>query len=315
MQRYIIRRLLVAGPVLFIASLVVFTLLRVMPGDPARMYLQEEHGGNEETYRALREHMGLDRPLIVQYGLWVRDLFTSGGERKAGGASFGEELRARWPVTMELAGLSVFFALLVGIPGGVLAAVRQDTPADYAFRVTSIVIYAIPHFWLGVMLILVPLHLFGWTPNTQYVGFFKDPGANFQQFVFPALIIGITSGALLLRMTRSALLEVMRSDYIRTAHSKGLKERVVLLRHSLRNALIPVITVFGAQLGHVLTGSIIMEQIFQLPGLGRLIISSLNFREYDLVQSLVLLYVMIFVGINLLIDLSYSFIDPRIRLG
>lgn len=312
MQIYIARRMLNMIPVLFGLSLIVFLMIRVIPGDATSVILEESPTASRKD--ELREELGLDKPVWVQYARWVSgvavgDLGTSFWTNRP----VTDSIKRTLPVTVELAVFAAVAAAIVALPIGVLAAVKQDTIWDYIGRSISIAALSIPNFYLGTLVVVLPSIYFGWVPPVVYRPIWEDPIANLQQFWLPALVIGASASAAMMRMTRSALLEVLRQDYIRTARAKGLTSSVIVRRHALKNAMIPVVTLFGALVGGLLTGTVITETIFNLPGLGNLTIDAISQRDYPQIQANVLLFGMIYVITNLLVDLSYGFLNPRIR--
>jgi peptide/nickel transport system permease protein len=317
MHRYVIRRLLMMIPILFGVSLVVFFIMRMVPGDVATMILMGptgDVGARQEDIAALREKLGLDRPLAIQYLSWVGGLLTLDlGESLWSGRPIFEEVLERFPLTLELAALSIIISGFIALLTGVLSAVRQNTWVDYLFRAVSIAGLSVPNFWLGTMAILILSRYFLWSPPLGYTAFTDDPLINLQQMIWPAIILGYSLAAVTSRMTRSSLLEVLREDYIRTAWAKGLSERVIVLRHAFRNALLPVLTLSAIQLGTLLGGTVIMETIFTLPGIGRYLVDSIFHRDYPVTQTIITIMAVKFVFINLIVDLLYGLIDPRIR--
>ena len=316
MRAYIIRRLLLIIPTLFILSILVFLSVRFLPGDiidtmVAEMMYDVGHIDRE----ALEHKLGLDVPVHVQYGRWIGDIFRHGtlGQSLFGGWAVEERIIARLPVTIELGVLAIVIGLLIALPVGIYSAIRQDTAADYVGRSIAILGLATPNFWLGIMVMLFPAIWWGWSPPLELVPFTEDPLGNLGVFIIPSLILGTAMAAMTMRMTRTMMLEVLRQDYIRTAWSKGLKERVVIMRHAVKNALIPVVTLIGMQLPIVVGGSVIMENIFNLPGLGRLLLLALNDRDYPVVSGVNLFFATMVIGVNLMIDLIYPFLDPRVR--
>jgi len=310
--QYALRRIALLVPVLVGVSLIVFFILRIIPGDVARLMLGDQ--ATPEDLTSLRHSMGLDRPLWEQYLTWVGniprgDMGTSIWTKRTVLEEFSNSL----PVTLELAAMAVLVAVCFGAPLGVLSAIRQDTWIDYVSRLLSISGLAMPGFWLGTLLLLIPSLLFQWVPPLVYEPFTRDPLTNLQQFFLPALALGVSMAALIARLMRSSLLEVMRQDYMRTAWAKGLQERAGITRHALKNAAIPVVTLVGNQFGHFLGGAVIMETIFSLPGVGRLTVDAIHQRDFVLVQGAVLLLALLFTVINLLVDLTYGYLDPRIR--
>ena len=334
MSAYIIRRLLLIIPTLSILTIIVFLAVRFIPGDiidvmVARM-IEQGAGGAEIDREALERRLGLDVPAYVQYGRWLgvlptRDLIT-GESRFKGllqgalgqslwGAHFSveEKIIGRLPVTIQLGVMAIVIGLVIALPVGIYSAIRQDTAADYAGRSVAIIGLATPNFWLGTMVMLYPAIWWGWSPPIEMIPFTEDPLSNIGMFLIPSLILGTASAAATMRMTRTMMLEVLRQDFVRTAWAKGLRERVVVLRHSVKNALIPVVTLIGLQLPILIGGSVIMENIFSLPGLGRLLLTALDTRDYPMVSGINLVFATAVVLFNLLIDLLYSYLDPRVR--
>ena len=332
MRAYIIRRLLLIIPTLLILTILVFLSIRFIPGDviDVMMMRMEMYLGWGEVDREVLEHkLGLDVPVHVQYGRWIGVLPTPDwvtGESHYNGllqGTLGQSLlraetvedRAfgRLPVTIELGVMAIVIGLVIALPVGIYSAIRQDTPADYAGRSIAILGLATPNFWLGIMVMIFPAIWWGWSPPMELVSFTEDPLGNLGVFLIPALILGTASAAATMRMMRTMMLEVLRQDYIRTAWSKGLKERAVVIRHAVKNALIPVVTLIGLQLPILVGGAVIMENIFNLPGLGRLLLNALNDRDYPMVSGINLVFATGVVVINLLIDLVYAVLDPRVR--
>jgi peptide/nickel transport system permease protein len=312
LRKYVLRRLFVAIPSLLIASFIVFSLPRMIPGDVVQLMLEEKAYGKD--LEELRAKLGLDRPIYIQYFEWGgRVLRGDLGESLWTKRPVIEELARRVPITLELGFLALFFALLIALPVGLIAAVRQDTITDYVCRSLAILGLSIPGFWKATLVVLLPAIWWGWSPPIQYTEFGKDPWRHLLQFVVPAFILGIASGAAIMRLTRAQLLEVLRQDYVRTAWSKGLRERVVVLKHSLKNAVIPVVTVLGLQISAILGGTVIFEQIFGLPGMGRFLFDAVNQRDYPVIQGVNLLIVTVVVVTNLIVDACYALLDPRIR--
>ncbi|HXH11519.1 MAG TPA: ABC transporter permease [Alphaproteobacteria bacterium] len=317
MHKYVIRRLLMVIPILFGVSLVVFFIMRMVPGDVATMILMGptgDVGARQEDIAALREKLGLDRPLAIQYLSWVGGMLTLNvGDSLWSGRPIFEEVLERFPLTLELAALSIVISVFIALLTGILAAVRQNTWIDYVFRAVSIAGLSVPNFWLGTMVILILSRYFFWSPPLGYTSFTDDPLVNLQQMIWPAVILGYSLAAVTSRMTRSSLLEVLREDYIRTAWAKGLSERIIVMRHAFRNALLPVLTLSAIQLGTLLGGTVIMETIFTLPGIGRYLVDSVFHRDYPVTQTIITIMAVKFVFINLIVDLLYGLIDPRIR--
>ena len=318
MRAYIIRRLLLIVPTLFILSILVFLSVRFIPGDVIDVLIGRMASFNvywDFDREALERMLGLDVPVYVQYGRWIGDIVLHGslGESLFTRDSVAQAIWERLPVTLELGFLAIFIGLVIALPVGIYSAMRQDTAADFLGRSVAIIGLATPNFWLGIMVMMYPAIWWGWAPPLELVAFPEDPLGNLAVFIIPSLILGTASAAGTMRMTRTMMLEVLRQDYIRTAWSKGLKERAVVIRHAVKNALIPVITLIGLQLPILVGGSVIMENIFNLPGLGRLLLTALNDRDYPVVSGINLFFATGVVGFNLLIDLVYAFLDPRVR--
>ena len=335
MRTYIIRRLLLIIPTLFLLTIFVFLLVRFLPGNVIDL-IEAEMGGRfsataiQIDREALMRLLGLDVPAHVQYGRWIGVLPTPdwitgeshfngllqgtlGESLMGGGWPIEEEILARLPVTIELGLLAIVIGLVIALPVGIYSAIRQDTAADYVGRSIAVIGVATPNFWLGIMVMIFPAIWWGWSPPMQVIPFSEDPLGNLGVFIIPSLILGTAISAATMRMTRTMMLEVLRQDYIRTAWSKGLKERVVIMRHAIKNALIPVVTLIGLQLPILVGGSVIMENIFNLPGLGRLMVNALNERDYPVVSGVNLFFATAVMGINLMIDLIYPYLDPRVR--
>ena len=317
MRAYVIRRLLLILPTLFILSILVFLSVRFIPGDvidalEGRMEWMVTGGIDRAD---LERRLGLDVPVWVQYVRWLGDIFVHGslGESLLARGAVEERIAERLPVTVELGVLAIAIGLLIALPVGIYSAIRQDTAADFLGRSVAIIGLATPNFWLGVMVMIYPAIWWGWAPPLELVSFTEDPLGNLAVFFIPSLILGTALAAATMRMTRTMMLEVLRQDYIRTAWSKGLKERAVVLRHAVKNALIPVVTLIGLQLPILMGGAVIMENIFNLPGLGRLLLDALNDRDYPMVSGINLFFATGVVVINLLIDLVYGILDPRVR--
>ena len=312
MRNYILRRLLVAIPSLLIASLIVFTLPRLIPGDVVQLMLQEKAYGKD--LEDLRAKLGLNRPIYVQYGEWLLAVGRGHlGESLWTRQPVLAELTRRLPVTATLGGMALGVAILIGIPVGVVAAVRPDGPLDFFARSVAILGLSIPGFVTAILVTLLPAIWWGWTPRTRFVEFSADPAAYVLQFVLPAVILGIASAAGIMRLTRGMLLEVLRQDYVRTAWAKGLRERIVVLKHALKNALIPVMTVLGLQVAAIASGAVIVEWIFGIPGMGQFLVDAIVQRDYPVIQGINLVVVTIIVVTNLTVDLIYAGLDPRIR--
>ena len=316
MRAYIIRRLLLMIPTLFLLTIVVFLSVRFIPGDVIDVMVGRMDQSATNIDREALEHLlGLDVPVWVQYGRWLGGVFLHGslGESLMGRGAVEERIVARLPVTLELGVLAILISLVIAMPVGIYSAVRQDTAADFLGRSVAIIGLATPNFWLALMVIIYPAIWFGWAPPTELVSFTEDPLGNLAVFIIPSLILGTASAAATMRMTRTMMLEVLRQDYIRTAWSKGLKERAVVIRHAVKNGLIPVVSLIGLQLPILVGGAVIMENIFNLPGLGRLMLIALNERDYPMVSGINLFFATGVVVFNLVTDLIYAFLDPRVR--
>ena len=317
MRAYIIRRLLLIIPTLFILSILVFLSVRFIPGDVIDVMVNRLAylGVGGVDREALERMLGLDVPAYVQYGRWLGGILLHGtlGNSLMGDWSVEEKIVGRLPVTLELGLMSIVIGLLIALPVGIYSAIRQDTAVDYAGRSIAVLGLATPNFWLALMVMIYPAIWWGWAPAMRLITFSEDPLGNLGMFLIPSLILGTASAAATMRMTRTMMLEVLRQDYIRTAWSKGLKERVVVVRHAVKNAFIPIVTTIGLQLPILVGGAVIIENIFNLPGLGRLLLAALNDRDYPVVAGINLFFGTAVMGINLMIDLIYAFLDPRVR--
>ena len=314
MYKYVLRRVLLAVPVLVLSSLIVFGLMRVMPGDALTALMAESGNVGEKELQKLRKDLGLDLPYYQQYLVWVWQMVSF----NPGDSIFTNEpipvaLRKAIPVTLELATLAMIMGLVIAIPIGVLSATHQDRLSDYVGRVVAVSGLSMPEFWLGTLVITFAAIWFHWMPPIGYVSFWESPWKNLQQFLVPAAILGFRLSAATMRMTRSTVLEVLREDYVRTAWAKGLAGKIVVYKHALKNALIPVVTIVGGQLGVLLAGTVVVETIFALPGMGRLTVEAILYRDYPVVQTNVMLVAGTLVTLNLLVDMTYAWLDPRIR--
>ena len=316
MRTYILRRLLLMIPTLLGAVTLIFIIMRLLPGDVSLYILGSDESSemNKEALQQIRGELGLDQPLIVQYGVWVwKALRFDFGNSYWTRQPVIEELGRRYPMTANLAFLSLLLGTLLAIPLGVLSAVRQDTLVDYAARVFAIAGLSIPSFWLAILIILGLVHYFRWLPPLDFAPFWVDPWLNFKQLVFPALATGYRLSAIGARMTRSSVLEVLREDYVRTARAKGVREGVVVLRHALKNALLPVITIIGIELLVLFGGLVVVETVFTIPGIGRFLVDAIIHRDYPSIQALVFVFAAFVLVVNLLVDITYAVLDPRIR--
>ena len=313
MFEFLVRRAFISAVTLLLISLIVFAGVRMIPGDPARVLAgtDADAAGLEE----IREKYGLNAPLPLQYARWL-GLALRGdlGESIRTRESVASTVARKLPITLELACLSLLVALVIAIPAGVIAAVRRNTPWDLLASGVSLCGVSVPNFWLGIMLILLVSVRLGWLPASGFVPLIEDPVANVKRMVMPALVLGTGLAAVLMRQTRNAMIEVLSADYVRTARAKGLAQTAVVVRHALRNGLIPVVTILGLQMGALMSGAVVTEQIFVLPGFGRLIVESVFTRDYPLVQGVVLITASSYVLINLLVDVSYTVLNPRIRI-
>jgi len=315
-RTYLAKRLLLIVPTLFGVAAVVFVIMRVIPGDVSLLILGGDQTGriDPQQLAAMRHQLGLDQPLVVQFGTWLWGVVRLDfGTSLWTGQPVIEEVLIRLPLSLEVAILATIVSVLLAIPLGMLAAVRQDTWVDYVIRVVSIGGQAIPSFWVGILVILFLVIYFGWGPPLEFTPPWVDPWANFQQLVWPVITIGYRYAAVTTRMTRSTVLEVLREDYIRTAWAKGLRERAVVIRHALKNAMLPVITLVGTEFAFLIGGLVVTETVFTLNGVGRFVVDAVAHRDYPVVQALVFLIALCFVIVNLLIDLTYAWLDPRIR--
>jgi len=310
---FLVQRAFISAVTLCVISVVVFTGVRLIPGDPARVLagVDADEAGLEE----IREKYGLKDPIPLQYLRWV-SLALRGdlGESIRTRESVTRIVGLKLPITIQLACYSLLVALTIAIPAGIFAAVRRNTVWDYLASGVSLCGVSIPNFWLGIMLILLFSVRLGWLPASGYVSPTQDPVANTVRMLMPSVVLGAALAAVLMRQTRNSMIEVMSADYIRTAYSKGLSTPTVVLRHAIRNGLIPVVTIVGLQMGALIGGAVVTEQIFVVPGFGRLIVEAVFTRDYPLVQGVVLITASAYVGINLLVDVSYSFLNPRIRV-
>jgi peptide/nickel transport system permease protein len=313
---YIVRRLFLVIPTLIGVAVAVFFLIRVMPGDVVVVKLRADGAAiSEETIQAERKRLGLDKPLYVQFvdymvGLTRLDL----GKSLWTGESVMKEIAIRMPVSFQIALMAGFIAVLIAIPLGTISALYRDTWVDHAVRVVAVSGLAIPSFWLGMLIILALLSMFNWLPKIGYVPFWQDPIGNLAVTIWPAASVGYRYAAVATRMMRSSLLEVMREDYIRTARAKGVWTRLIMSRHALRNALLPVVTVIGLEFAFLIGGLVVTEQVFNINGIGKLFVDATARGDFNLIQGLVLLIATIFIFVNLLVDLLYGWLDPRIRL-
>ena len=321
MRDYLIRRSLLIIVTLFLVSIIVFLTVRLIPGDIVDSMEAEARSWTAAAGRldreAIERRLGLDVPWHVQYARWIGGIFQHGslGVSLRDGRPVTEKILSRIGVTFELGLLALVTSVIIALPIGIYSAIRQDSWGDYLGRAVAITGLSTPNFWLATMVVIFPAIWWGWSPSMQYIPFTEDPLGNLLQFFIPSLILGTAMSAMTMRMTRTMMLEVLRQDYIRTAWSKGLKERVVVGRHALKNALIPVVTIVGTYLPILIGGAVIMEQIFALPGMGRLMITALQQRDYTVVSGVNLVIATTIVVVNLVVDISYAYLDPRVRYG
>jgi peptide/nickel transport system permease protein len=316
MRTFLLRRLISTFAGALALSVLIFLLIRLVPGDAVTLWIGQEGTMTPEVQKTLRKMFGLTDPLPVQYLRWLGDLLQG---------DLGYSFRSRLPVarlmgqslpiTVELAAVAMLLTAVIAVPLGVLSAVRRNTPTDLIARLLGLVGLSMPSFWLAVLFILISATYFDWLPSLIYVSPLKDLAENLKQMVMPTVALALPLMAVVMRMTRSAMLEVLNQDYVRTARAKGVAEQVMLLRHAMKNALIPIVTVMGIQLGRLLGGAVIVEQIFGLPGVGTLLVSAITERDYPMVQGTVLAMGLLFILVQLLVDLCYGYIDPRIRYG
>ena len=324
MQAYVIRRLLLVIPALFLVTVIVFFLARLVPGDVIDMMLAEQGSAVEIDRAAIEHKLGLDVPIFAQYGRWLGvvphpDTGFSGLLQGDLGKSLWtnrpvlNKIIDRLPVSFEVALIALVTALLISLPIGIYSAIRQDTWGDYITRSVAIACIALPPFWLGTLVMVFPSIWWRWAPPLKFVPFFQNPIQNLRMFIIPGVILGMFISGVTMRMTRTMMLEVLRQDYIRTAWSKGLSERIVIFRHALKNALIPVVTIVGLQLCFLIGGAIVIEQIFCLPGVGILLIQAINDRDYPVLSGINLIIATLVLLINLGVDLTYAYLDPRVH--
>lgn len=312
MQRYIIRRLLLIIPTLLGVSILVAALVRLIPGGAEVLFCQE--GCTDQQRKEIRQSLGLDDPFPIQYAKWVSGVVRGDfGESYQTKRDVAADIRVCLPVTFQLGLMAMLIGLLIALPVGVISAIRQDSLVDYVSRSTAIAMLSIPGFWIGTVIIAYGGKYWQWAPPLTYKGFFESPSENLTITLIPAAILGAALSGTVMRLTRAQMLEVMRQDYIRTAWSKGLRERVIIARHAVRNAFIPVVTLIGLQVPVLVGGSVILEQIFSVPGVGRYLLSAINSRDFPIIQGVVLVISTVIVITNLIVDLSYSLLDPRVR--
>jgi peptide/nickel transport system permease protein len=316
MRTYVIKRVVIAGVTLLGMSVLIFVLMRLAPGNITDIIFESAGYVDEADRKRLETELGIDKPVPVQYARWLGE-FVRGdlGKSYRYDLPAWQIIKPRLPVTLELAVLALGFSVLLGVPFGVISAVRRGRPIDYVLRVVSLAGLSMPSFWLGMIVILILVRSLGWIPSMTYVSPFDNLGANLFQFVVPALAVGYRSSALIMRITRSTMLEVLREDYIRTARAKGQRQTLVVWRHALKNASLPVVTIIGIEFAFLIGGLIVTETVFNLPGVARYLVDAIQFRDYPIVQNLAMLIAVVVVFANLTVDLLYTWLDPRIKYG
>ena len=312
MRRYFIRRFLLVIPTLLIVSFIVFGSIRLIPGDVVELMLSES--GYADDMEELREMLGLTKPIVTQYFIYMKGIFQGDmGTSLWSGEPVLDEIAKRFPISVTLAFMALMWTIIFGVTFGIISALAQDTWLDYVIRTYAIGGLSLPAFWIGTMVMVFGAAWFKWVPPMDYTPLLQDPISNFKQMLAPSLILSVALSASIMRMTRTMMLEVMREDYIRTAKAKGLSGRVVVMRHALKNAMIPVVTIMGLQLAFLFGGTIIMESIFVLPGMGRYMLEAINWRDYPAIQGVVFFVAAALMLINLIVDMVYGFLDPKIR--
>ncbi len=312
---YFIRRILLSIPTILLVTLIVFLLVRLVPGDVVDLIIGTQNFLSEEQILQMYEDFGLDKPLITQYFIWLKSLFTGNlGVSLRTGEDVADLLVQRLPVTLELALLSILFSIIIGIPLGMISALKKNTYVDNSIKVVGLVGLSSPAFWIGTIFIVLFSFYFDNFTIFGYVSFIENPLKNLQIFLLPSFTLGLMIAAQILRITRTSMIDVLSMDYVKVAYSKGLSKNKVIYKHAFRNALTPIITITGIQLGYLFGGSIVIENMFALPGLGRLLLQSVNQRDYPVIQAIILFIVIVIVILNLLIDFIYTIIDPRVNL-
>jgi peptide/nickel transport system permease protein len=316
MRQYTAKRIALFVPTILLVTIIVFVVMRVVPGDPAIAILEGEGGGvyTQEDLQNLRRELGTNQPLVVQYFDWMGGVIRGDfGDSLWFKSPVMVELKNRIPVTIELAVMAIILAVFIAVPLGILSAVKPDSWLDYSARSFTLIGIALPSFFAAILLILVLVKSFGWLPPLGYEMLWEDPLTNLKQMIFPALALAFYEMAFIGRVTRSSMMEILREDYLRTARSKGLTELAVLFRHGLKNAFLPILTISGWQFGRLFGGTVIIETIFLVPGIGRILIESIFHRDYTMIQAIIVIIGVAIVTINLLVDLLYGWLDPRIR--
>jgi peptide/nickel transport system permease protein len=317
MLRYAARRIALMVPTLLGVALITFFMLRIVPGDIVELKLRSDGGYvTQALIDSERARLGLDQPMVAQFGAWLAGLVTMDlGTSMWTGRPVAQEIGVRIGLTLQVSVMAAIISVLIAIPLGTISALFRDTWIDYVVRLFTIAGLAVPSFWLGMLIILGLLTVFRWSPPVTYTPFFESPMANLSQLIWPALAVGYRYAAVVARMVRSSIIEVMKEDYIRTARAKGVFERMVVARHAMRNALLPAITVIGLEFAFLIGGLVVTEQVFNLNGIGRLFVEAVSRSDFIMVQALVMLLAVVFVTMNLIVDLLYGVLDPRVRHG
>lgn len=315
MGAYVIRRLFLAVPTLFLVTLLVFLLIRMVPGDVVEMMLVDfQFRFQQSDIEAMKHEMGIDVPPVVQYVRWMGGIFKGDlGKSLWNNSAVTPTLLKKLPVSFELGILAIIIGMIIALPVGIYSAIRQDTAIDYIARTFAILCISVPGFWLGTMVVVYPSIWLNWTPSIEFIPFTSDPAGNLAQFLIPATVMGMGLSGTVMRMTRTMMLEVLRQDYIRTAWAKGLRERVVITRHALKNAAIPVVTMLGLEIPILVGGAVVIEQIFSLPGIGRYVLDAIGHRDYVVIVGVIFVVAVVVLINNLVIDLTYGLLDPRIK--
>ena len=317
MRHYMVRRLILAIPTVIGVTILIFVAMRVIPGDPLRSIIGEGqiYILSDEELAAVKASLGYDKPLVVQYLAWMRDVVRGdlGYSFWQKDKSIADMVVRRGPITLQISLMALLIAWIIGLPAGIATAMRRNTALDYGVRGLVTLMMAVPNFWLGLAMILATILIWSWRPPVELVSLWESPWTNFQMTIGPAIAMGLGFGAIIARMVRSGMLEVLTEDYVRTARAKGLENSTVVMRHALRNALLPTITISGLYLGATLGGAVAVERAFSVPGLGYSLIYAVQARDWTVIQSLVLLFAAAYVVINFVVDITYGLIDPRIR--
>ncbi len=327
MRAYVIRRLLLLIPTLWLVTVAVFLTVRFIPGNVIDLMvaqMSQSAGGQQVNTDVIKHNLGLDVPILTQYGRWIgivpnEDGKVSGilegnlGKSLWTNRDVGQDLLTKLPVSLELGLIAMVTALIIALPVGVYSAIRQDTIGDYSGRTVAVLAISLPNFWVATLVVVFASIWWGWSPSMNLIPFFKDPAGNLVQFAIPGVILGMTMSGAAMRMVRTMMLEVLRQDYIRTAWAKGLSERTVVMRHALKNALMPVVTVIGFEVPILIGGEVVIESIFALPGIGRYLVDAINRRDYTIISSVNLVVATVVLLLNLAIDLTYAWLDPRIQ--